>query len=170
MYDRQLFRLTDTQKQCLRLFVENKVALLLVGGFAVRFHGGHRQTSDLDLLVGTSRENADAICACLSKLGSEKIDEARRYLQAGWKKIDWHDVDLLTSIHGGVFDDFVKRASIGVLLNSPISVLSRSDLINERKMSLQDLKQVGRHKLIARDLNCLQRDRDNANPSIQRDR
>jgi hypothetical protein len=147
--------------------VEEKVSLLVVGGFAVRFHGCYRQTSDLDLLVATSSENADAIGACLSKLGSKNIDEARRYLQMEWKKIDWHDVDLLTSIHGGVFGDFVKRASIGVLLSSPISVLSRDDLINERKMSLQDPKQSARYKQIARDLRCLERKGASTSPSTR---
>jgi len=47
----------------------NGVEYLVVGAFAVAFHGVPRYTADLDLLVRPSPENADRLLRVLSDLG-----------------------------------------------------------------------------------------------------
>ena len=43
----------------LKLLNENEVEYLLIGGYAVAYHGYPRSTYDMDVWVGISRANAD---------------------------------------------------------------------------------------------------------------
>jgi hypothetical protein len=46
-------------KELLELFNKNKVEYLIVGGYALAFHGAPRFTGDIDLFVGPVHENAE---------------------------------------------------------------------------------------------------------------
>jgi hypothetical protein len=58
----------------LREFVEllnsNRVEYVVVGAYAVAYHGYPRYTGDLDLLVRPSADNAARILSALSQFGS----------------------------------------------------------------------------------------------------
>ena len=56
-------------REFLELLNSNGVEYLVVGAFAVAFHGFPRYTADLDLLVRPTRENADRVVRALSEFG-----------------------------------------------------------------------------------------------------
>lgn len=56
-------------KELLKLLIDRKVDFLIVGGYAVTFHGYPRFTGDLDLWVGRSEENAINIVSALKDFG-----------------------------------------------------------------------------------------------------
>jgi hypothetical protein len=62
----------------LRGFVESfhshRVEYVIVGGYALAFHGHPRYTGDLDLLVRASRENAERVHQAIVSFGFASID------------------------------------------------------------------------------------------------
>ena len=56
-------------RDLLHLFNEQKVKYLVVGGYALAFHGAPRFTGDIDLWVRTSAENVDKIINALNEFG-----------------------------------------------------------------------------------------------------
>ena len=56
-------------KELLELLNSHKVEYLLVGAYALAFHGAPRFTGDLDIFVRSSHENAERIMAALSAFG-----------------------------------------------------------------------------------------------------
>jgi hypothetical protein len=56
-------------KELLELFNRHKVEYLIVGGYALAFHGAPRVTGDIDLFVRRMNENAGRILAALDEFG-----------------------------------------------------------------------------------------------------
>jgi hypothetical protein len=56
-------------KEFVELLNDHKVRYLIVGGFAVAFHGYPRYTKDLDIWIDTSHKNADALVKVLKEFG-----------------------------------------------------------------------------------------------------
>jgi hypothetical protein len=62
-------RLPPDFSEFLRLLHENRVEYLLVGGYAVGYHGYPRATLDMDVWVRRDAENATRIVAALKEFG-----------------------------------------------------------------------------------------------------
>src|SRR6185436_13606569 len=62
-------KLPQDFKEFLRLLRSHGVRYLLVGGYAVGFHGYPRPTGDLDVWVAIEPENADRLIAVLREFG-----------------------------------------------------------------------------------------------------
>jgi hypothetical protein len=58
----------------LRLIEEEKVEYLLVGGYAVGYHGYPRATVDLDVWIAVSEANASKMVTVLRRFGMETPD------------------------------------------------------------------------------------------------
>lgn len=97
----------------LREFVEllnaNEVEYLVVGAFALAFHGVSRYTADLDLLIRPTLPNAEKVLRTLSQFGfasmEVKTDDFQipdRVIQLGVRP---NRIDLLTGISGVSFDE-----------------------------------------------------------------
>src|SRR3972149_7640711 len=56
-------------KDFLRLLDANRVEYLLIGGYAVAFHGFPRTTEDIDIWVSSTPENAQHIVSALRQFG-----------------------------------------------------------------------------------------------------
>ena len=56
-------------KELLKLFADFRVEYVVVGGYALAFHGAPRYTGDLDVLISTDAENATRILGALSDFG-----------------------------------------------------------------------------------------------------
>lgn len=52
-------RLPPDFRDFLKLLNENEVEYLLIGGYAVTYHGYPRSTYDMDIWIGISQANAD---------------------------------------------------------------------------------------------------------------
>jgi len=96
-------------REFLELLNSNGVEYLVVGAFAVAFHGFSRYTADLDLLVRPTEENANRVVRALSAFGFGKqgIEAADlcapdKVVQLGVKP---NRIDLLTTISGVTFEE-----------------------------------------------------------------
>jgi hypothetical protein len=59
-------------KDLLDLFNKDKVEYLIVGGYALAFHGAPRFTRDIDLFVRPTNENAERILGALDDFIANK--------------------------------------------------------------------------------------------------
>jgi predicted nucleotidyltransferase len=56
-------------KEFLKLLNEKKVRYLLIGGFAVGYHGYPRATNDMDIWISIYPENAQRVINALREFG-----------------------------------------------------------------------------------------------------
>jgi hypothetical protein len=96
-------------REFLDLLNSNRVEYLVVGAFAVAFHGFPRYTADLDLLVRSTQENADRVMKALSEFGFGKVGIQAKDLCSPGTVIQLgvmpNRIDLLTEISGVSFEE-----------------------------------------------------------------
>ncbi|MBZ5592663.1 MAG: hypothetical protein LAP39_10540 [Acidobacteriia bacterium] len=140
----------------LREFIESlnshHVEYLIVGAFALAFHGVPRSTGDIDILVRRSAENASRIESVLvdfsfASLGLTAADfiDADQVIQLGQVP---NRIDLLTSITGVGFDEAWAGRVAASLHDIPVHFLGRECLIRNKRATgrtqdLADLEALG---------------------------
>lgn len=132
-------------KEFLESLNSAKVEYLLLGGYAVNYHGYHRFTGDLDVWIALKPKNAQRLTEMLRAFGL--IDEhvtAETFLQVG-KVFQFGRVpvriDLLTTPSGIEFDECYRRRVTPVLDGVPVPLLSLMDL-RANKMASGRLKDL----------------------------
>jgi hypothetical protein len=88
--------------ELLVLFNAHEVEYLIVGGYALAFHGAPRFTGDLDLFVNPSPENASRILAALADFGFGSLQLAVEDFTTGGRVVQLGvpplRIDLLTGL------------------------------------------------------------------------
>ena len=139
-------------KELLRLLNSNRVDYLVVGGYALGFHGVPRYTGDLDLFISTNQGNADLLLKSIDEfgfgsLGLEQKDftEPGNVIQMGYPPVR---IDFLTRISGVEWKDAWKNRIETTLSGIPVNIISREDLIRNkqaagRPVDLGDVERLG---------------------------
>ena len=120
-----------------REFVESLnshgVEYVIVGAFALAFHGFPRYTGDIDILVRRSRVNAGRLEAALVAFGFASAGiptadflEADRVIQLG---VAPNRIDLLTSITGVDFEEAWQTRVTSELDGLAVAFIDRASLI-----------------------------------------
>jgi len=125
--------LSNRQVEFLDALSTEDVDFVVIGGYAMRFHGLHRKAKDLDLLVGYDRPNASKLLSILTRLGEVDETEGAEKLTRPKVQVRWFDVELLTSIEGIEFNEVKARASEASLDNFTLPVASVSDLLASKR-------------------------------------
>jgi hypothetical protein len=114
----------------------HKVEYIVVGGFALAFHGHPRLTA-LDILIRNSRENADRVYTAISKFGFESAGlspadfaENNRIIQLGRPPVR---LDILTTVSGVDFEEVWRSRMAGDIDGTPVPFISRDCLIKNKK-------------------------------------
>lgn len=140
-------------KEFLRLLNSEKVKYLLLGGYAVNFHGYQRFTGDIDVWISMGPGNAERVCAALTKFGFPAstlnpvdFQERGRVFQFGRVPIR---IDILTAPSGIEFEDCYARRIESTLDGIPVPVISLKDLQTNKAASgrpkdLADLAELGK--------------------------
>ena len=123
----------------LELLNSNGVEYLVVGAFAVAFHGFPRYTADLDLLVRPTPENADRVLRALAELGFGKLGiqpadlcSAGMVVQLGVKP---NRIDLLTAISGVSFEEAWATRSEAELDGTATHFIGRAALLRNKEQT-----------------------------------
>ena len=119
-----------------RLFNDQGVDYLLVGGQAVIAHGYPRLTKDLDLWVRPTRDNGLLVLEALTEFGAPvelaaaQFENPRTLLVLGREPFR---VDILTSIRGIEFDRAWPGRSSVTLEGVTIPLIAKADLITNKQ-------------------------------------
>jgi hypothetical protein len=123
-------------EELLRLLEEHGAEYLVVGGYAVAFHGYPRFTKDLDLFFDCSIENVGKIRSALIAFGFPESDLANEAFTTGGNIVTFGiepvRVDLLNEISGVEFHEAWAgriRARYGEV---EVNFIGRSDLIRNK--------------------------------------
>jgi hypothetical protein len=124
-------------KEFFESFNAHDVQFVLVGGYALAFHGVPRYTGDLDVLVNPVPENARRIMAALTDFGFGGLDlEAEDFcvpaqvIQLGVSPVR---IDILTSLTGLSWDEALAGAESFDWSGVTIPVIGKEDLIANKK-------------------------------------
>jgi len=116
---------------------ENHVEYLLIGGYAVGYHGFPRATADMDVWVAINEANATKIITALDAFGFAGTGMTPE-LFLGPDKITRMGnpplrIEILTSISGLEFDEAYAKRIVDVIDGVSVSVISSEHLkINKR--------------------------------------
>jgi hypothetical protein len=130
-------------REFLSLLGSNGVEYLLIGGYAVGYHGYPRATGDLDIFVAISPENAERIVTTLREFGFGTPDlSPELFLQRG--RITRMGnvpvrIEILTAISGVSFEECYAHRITGVMAGVEVSLIDREHLKANKRAS-------GRHK------------------------
>lgn len=123
----------------LRLFNDNGVRYLVIGGYAVIQHAEPRFTKDLDLWISTDALNATAVYKALKEFGAPLANlteadfaEEGYFYQMGVPPVR---VDILMGIPGLRFEDAWSRRVDVNFDDLPVSFIARPDLITAKLAS-----------------------------------
>jgi len=139
-------------KELLAFFNDHRVSYMIVGGYALAFHGAPRFTGDLDIFIKPDHENAQRIVAALDAFGfaslgltADDFERPDQVIQLGVAPVR---IDIITSITGVSWDDaFAGRASSN-FGGVPVHYIGREQFVsNKRAMGrikdLADLEALG---------------------------
>ncbi len=123
-------------KEFLKLLNSRSVEYLLVGGYAVGYHGYPRPTGDLDIWISSTRENAERALGVLQEFGFscpvELLQQDNQLIRMG---ISPFRIEIMTTIDGVSFADcFVERVQ-GELDGVEVNMISLPRLRENKKAS-----------------------------------
>ncbi len=104
----------DDFKEFLKLLISNEVEYLLVGGYAVSYHGYPRATGDIDFWIAMSAENADKVLNVLNQFGFRGANKDSLLLPEKITRMGLPPfrIELLTTISGVDFAEcFAERVT-----------------------------------------------------------
>ena len=139
-------------EEFLRLLNAESTEFVIVGGYAVAFHGYVRATDDLDVFFRNSPDNVAAIRRALEAFGmptteenATAFSEPENIIRMG---IAPFRIEMMNSISGLTFDDVWAHRVAGTFGEVPVTFISLDDLLkNKREASrpkdLSDVDELG---------------------------
>ncbi|QEC45858.1 nucleotidyltransferase family protein [Pseudobacter ginsenosidimutans] len=130
------------------LLNKHGVQYMVVGGYALAFHGKPRHTGDLDIWIGISKKNADKMLDVLKEFGlSAQGFTKDDFLKEGYMtQIGYPPlrIDILNSIDGVDFKDAYKNKEEVDLDGLIITYIGLQDFIKNKEASgrLQDINDI----------------------------
>jgi predicted nucleotidyltransferase len=130
-------------KDFLRLLNDNKIKYLLIGGYAVGYHGYPRATNDMDIWIAIGKENAKRMAKVLKEFGFDTPQlsqdiflEEDKIIRMGVAPMR---IEILTSISGVKFDECDQEKVVDEIDGIQVPIISLEKLKINKKAS-------GRHK------------------------
>ena len=121
----------------LRVFAKVDVRYLLVGAFAVEYHGQPRTTRHMDLWLDDSAENMDRAFRALTEFGVPPIAidhlNAAPPLEVVWIGVPPNRIDLAKGIRGLYFAEAWLHREAAELDGIHVHVIGRKDLIAAKR-------------------------------------
>ncbi len=130
-------------REFLQLLNVHAVRYLLIGGYAVGFHGYVRATGDMDVWVSAAPENADKVVSALRDFGfdvpelsGDLFTEPGNVVRLGEPPFR---IEVLNQISGVSFDECYAARVVGTVDGIEVPIISLEHLRRNKAAS-------GRHK------------------------
>ena len=139
-------------RDLLELFNSHKVKYIIVGGYALAFHGAPRYTGDIDIFVASNAKNAERIFSALKDFGFGSVgltpadfNKPGQIIQLGVPPVR---IDIVTSITGVSWEEAESNQVKGNYGDIRVQYIGREQLIVNkkavcRKKDLADLEALG---------------------------
>ncbi len=129
--------LDNNFKEFIALLNANGVKYLIIGGFAVAFHGYPRYTKDLDFWVWADPENAERLLKTIDEFGlgsiglqKEDFTNTDNVIQLGYEP---NRIDLIVQLAGLDFETCFAQRKEGSFEGVPINFIGYADLIKNKR-------------------------------------
>ena len=126
-------------KELLRSLNANGVRYLLIGGYAVGFHGYPRATNDIDIFVAKDLENARRLVKSLNEFGfgtvelsTELFTKDKSIVRMGVEPLK---IEFANFISGVEFEEAFEDKIVGVIDDVEISIINLHHLKINKKAS-----------------------------------
>lgn len=140
-------------KEFLELLNAHSVRYLVVGGYAVAFHGYPRATGDIDIWIEIAPDNANQMVRVVRDFGfgglgytAADFQEPGTVIQFGVSPIR---IDILTEIDGVSFPTAFALRETPLLDGIPVSIISLHDLQRNKAATGRAQDQVDLARLTA---------------------
>lgn len=138
--------LSSDLRDFIHLLNTNSVKYVIVGAWALAFHGRPRYTGDLDIFVARDDENADKLMAVIEAFGfghaginREDFLQVDHVIQLGREP---NRIDILTGISGVTFDEAWNDREQGKIADIAVPVISRDLLIKNKRAANREKDQA----------------------------
>ena len=125
------------------MLASHQVEYILIGGYAVGYHGYPRATADMDLWVAIRQENAEKLVAVLKKFGFDVPELSTNLFlkenQIVRMGVPPMRIELLTTISGVRFEECYSERITDTIDGVEVSIINLKHLKLNKRAS-------GRHK------------------------
>ncbi len=133
-------------KEFLKLLNAHQVEYLLIGGYAVSYHGYPRATADMDIWIAMQPANAKRIVAVLKEFGFDLPELSPQLFLKEWQVIRLGvppvRIELATTVSGVNFNECYAERIADILDGVKVNLISLRHLKINKKAS-------GRHSDLA---------------------
>ena len=133
-------------KEFLKLLNAHKVGYLLIGGYAVGFHGYPRATVDMDIWIAMNPANSQRIVTVLKEFGFDLPELSPELFLKEWQIIRLGvppvRIELATTLSGVNFNECYAERVVDILDGVKVNLISLKHLKMNKKAS-------GRHQDLA---------------------
>jgi predicted nucleotidyltransferase len=139
-----MVKLPQDFKDFLKLLNSKGVKYLVIGGYAVGYHGYPRATADIDVWIARTQDNAQKVTSALREFGfsqaSEKqFLEPKRIIRMGRPPFR---IEVLTDASGVEFETCFASKIVDEIDGVSVNIIALDDLRANKKAT-------GRHKDLA---------------------
>jgi predicted nucleotidyltransferase len=144
-------QLNQDFKDFLRLLNDHDVDYLLIGGYAVGYHGFPRATGDMDIWIGMKSENASRLVAVLTEFGFDLPEvqpdlfmQRNKIIRMGNAPVR---IEIVTSISGVDFYPCYLNRIEDIVDGVPVKIIDLESLKLNKKCAnrfkdLEDLENL----------------------------
>lgn len=138
-------------KEFLQLLNDHQVEYLLIGGYAVGYHGYPRATGDMDVWIALNPLNAERVVAALTAFGfgataisADLFQQPNKVIRMGNPPLR---IEVLTTISGIVFQEAYAERVVDVIDGVTLHIISldwlkRNKAASGRLKDLSDLENL----------------------------
>jgi|SRR6185436_7251382 predicted nucleotidyltransferase len=123
-------------REFLRLLNSSNVEYLIVGGYAVGYHGYPRPTGDLDIWISNTPANAERVHRALEEFGFDcplaVLLQDNQVVRMG---ISPFRLEVLTTIDGVKFSECYRERVRGLIDGVDVTLISLPRLLQNKKAS-----------------------------------
>ena len=134
-----MIQLPPDFKEFLKLLNSHRVEYLLIGGYAVGYHGYPRATGDIDLWVAIRQNNAEKLVVALREFGlnapqlsADIFLQENQIIRMGVPPMR---IELLTTISGVDFDSCYSERIVDVIDSVEVHIINLKHLKQNKQAS-----------------------------------
>jgi hypothetical protein len=126
-------------KEFLKLLNSKGIEYLIIGGYAVGFHGYPRATGDMDVWIAANEKSAMKMVGALKQFGFDLPDLDKEIFLTEKKVIRMGippmRLEILTSIDGVHFESCFKNRVVADFGDFKVNFISKDDLLLNKRSS-----------------------------------